>query len=273
MTAQPESSGIFLASIALEPNRWRREPEKIPSLRVSEWSERAARSGFAGWELWEHHYLKAGEKERKALAASSLPVRIFNTYRIPGIDPHEDWLRVAEAVRHMGDRMRAIKFNLGKADVPVERQIEAALAWAESLPEDVRMLCECHPGTVLEDPSAAARAFNVWPADRFGAILHPMNRDPGHCERWLEALGSRIGHLHWQARNEENRICSLLDKRDQVARAVHLLAGKGFIGTQSIEFVEGTGRPGESPETLFAAAQRDLRTLLGLHSGEICQSN
>lgn len=261
MTAQPEKDIIFLASICLEPNRWKKDPEKQPSLSVSEWSAAAANAGFDGWELWEPHYFRAGDGEPENLARSSLPVRIFNSYLIAGSDPDSDWERVVRAIRVLGPQVRSIKFNLGKAGKPWEEQADAALRWAEKLPPEVRMLCECHPGTVIEEPQAAAAAFARWPEDRFGAIVHPFADDPAHIRRWFDALGDRIEHLHWQSRDADQRVCALDAKGEVFNVVVEALHEAGFRGTQSVEFVEGTGQPGESVEGLFAAAVRDLKTL------------
>lgn len=261
MTVRPETPPVLLASIALEPNRWKKAAEKVPSLKVSEWGRRAAEAGFAGWELWEHHYFLADGDERAGLAGMDPPVRIFNTYLIPGIDDASAWQRVADAVKALCPDVGGIKFNLGREDVPVDRQVEAALRWADQLPEEVRMLCECHPGTVLEEPGAAARAFQRWPAERFAAILHPMNADPGHIDRWFEVLGSRITHLHWQGRDDNRRVRRLGDLRERLDVAILSLQRNGFSGTQSVEFVEGLGRPGECVAGLFEAAAADRKAL------------
>jgi sugar phosphate isomerase/epimerase len=261
MTDQPDIPETFIASIALEPNRWKKDPDKVPSLRVSEWSQRAREAGFTGWELWEHHFLRADASERHALARSALPVRIFNTYLLPGINTDADWQGVVDAIHLLGDQVRAVKFNLGKDTLPEADQLRAALHWAARLPEHVTLLCECHPGTLLETPAAAAAAFAVWPAPRFQAILHPLGGGPNRCEGWFAALGRRIRHLHWQARDADNRMCALDADPPRLEAAIQVLRANGFSGTQSVEFVQGTGRPGESVPTLFDAAVANLRHL------------
>lgn len=267
MTDQPDLYPLYLASIALEPNRWKSSDKKVPSLDVSSWSGQAVEAGFDGWELWEHHYFLAPTGEREALAISSCPVRIFNTYLIPGIDPLPEWERVVEAVMNLGPQLRAIKFNLGKAVLPAREQVRAAVEWAALLPASVRMLCECHPGTVLEDPQAARAAFKSWPADRFGAILHPMGTAASHCDKWFDALGGRIEHLHWQARGGDNRVCALRERENVLAVAMKSLRSHNFGGTQSVEFVSGTGQPDESVDGLFREAARDLKTLREAYRG------
>ncbi|MFO7724666.1 MAG: hypothetical protein R6V45_03870 [Oceanipulchritudo sp.] len=263
MTTQPESQSLFLASIALEPNRWKKPAERIPSLRVSEWSPRARAAGFHGWELWEDHYFGASERERAALADAALPVRVFNTYARPGIDPAERLEAVVAAVRFLGSGVRGIKFNLGKAEEgPLRSQVEAAARWSEQFPVGVRLLCECHPGTLLEDPRVAAEAFRQWPVERFGAIIHPMNPDPAYLEAWFGELGGRIVHLHWQARDGGRNPVLLKDLPCRLEAVRETLRRRGFVGTHSIEFVKGLGQPGESVPDLFEAAAEDGRTLL-----------
>jgi sugar phosphate isomerase/epimerase len=267
MTDQPDTATILLASVALEPNRWKKDELRVPSLRISEWGERAAEAGFDGWELWERHYFLADASERAALTASALPVVHFNTYLRPGLDSLDDWKRVVEAVTALGPQVRGIKFNLGSGERPVFEQVAAAVDWADYLPENVRMLCECHPGTVLETPDAAREAFRIWPAGRFGAILHPMNRDPGHCDAWFGALEGRIEHLHWQARDAENRVCGLADMRDALSVVENSLRKHAYTGMHAVEFVRGTGQPGESVDGLFEAAIDDLKVLRSAQLG------
>lgn len=263
MTVRPEPPFLFLASIALEPNRWKKPSGRVPSLRVSEWSPRARAAGFHGWELWEEHYFGASEVERAALAETVLPVTVFNTYARPGIDSLERLQAVVEAARFLGPGIRGIKFNLGKAeDGPLRLQVEAAARWGELFPKGIRLLCECHPGTLLEDPALAAEAFREWPEERFGAILHPMNSDPDYLDTWFRALGGRILHLHWQARDANRKVVLLKDLRTRLEAVRESLREKAFAGTHSIEFVKGLGEPGESVSGLFEAAADDGRILL-----------
>jgi len=264
MTAQPE---IFLGSIALEPNRWKKAEKRIPSLSVPEWSGKAREAGFDGWELWEFHYHLADKAGKAALAVTDPAVKLFNTYQLPGYNAPEFRGEVVPAVESLGESVRGIKFNLGKDDVPFAKQVDEALRWSDALPDHVRMLCECHPGTVLETPEAAARAFERWPKDRFAAILHPMRDDPEHIPGWFDALEGRIAHLHWQARGEDKKICPLGEQGELLESVTRSLKRAGFSGTQSIEFVHGLGKPWESVDRLFASAVEDLRTLRAAQAG------
>jgi hypothetical protein len=141
------------------------------------------------------------------------------------------------------------------------------MRWADRLPEAVRLFCECHPGTVLETPDAARQAFEVWPATRFSAIVHPLAGGPDQCDAWFRALPGRIGHLHWQGRDADNRMCSIMDDAERLESVIKSLQTNAFSGSQSIEFVAGTGRPGESVSGLFEAAKADLQALRKLYLG------
>lgn len=264
MTDQPE---IYLASVALEPNRWKGPDKRRPSFAVSAWSDKAREAGFDGWELWEFHFHLADDGEKEALSGIQPPVRIFNTYQLPGYDTFASWQDVVRAVEVLGAPVHGIKFNLGKGEVPVETQVEEALRWGDALPDGVRMLCECHPGTVLETPEAAARAFGLWPRERFSAIMHPMRDDPDHIPDWFDALGDRITHLHWQARGDNKKVCPLGEKRELLEVVGNSLQKAGFRGTHSVEFVHGLGQPWEGVETLFASAVEDLRVLRAIQAG------
>ncbi len=269
MTSPPDSAipllhDIYLASVALEPNRWKSGEKRRPSLRLDEFSAAAAGAGFTGWELWEDHlYLHPGD-ELASLKQTALPVRVFNTYTIPGVSPPDRMDAVAEAVNALAATLRGVKFNLGSAKdaaADVGAQIEAALHWAERLPPHVRLLCECHPGTVIEEPAAAARAFAAWPRERFGAIVHTFGQPPARLGEWFDALGERIEHLHVQARNDQRQWTPLAGMEPTLRAVLADLRGRSFRGTAALEFVYGIGQPGESPETLFTQARADLAVL------------
>ncbi|MCC5806405.1 MAG: hypothetical protein JJU00_08775 [Opitutales bacterium] len=269
MTDQPDTAApllpdIFLASVALEPNRWKSGDKRRPSLRLGDYAAEAAEAGFAGWELWEDHLFLNGPGELDALVDTALPVRVFNTYAIPGQSAPERLDAVNNAIAALAPALRGVKFNLGPAkdeDADPGAQIEAALRWAERLPEHVRLLCECHPGTVIEEPAAAARAFAAWPRERFGAIVHTFGQPPARLGEWFAALGDRIEHLHIQARDDQRQWSPLAALEPALRAALAELRRQSFSGTAALEFVYGLGRPGESPESLFAQACDDLAAL------------
>ncbi|MCC5789231.1 MAG: hypothetical protein JJT75_06325 [Opitutales bacterium] len=273
MTSLPENvllpKTCLLGTVALEPRRWKKDPERYPSFAVSEKGEAARAAGFAGWELWERHYTHASEGEQKALRESDFPVVGLNTYWIPGHGTVEEGERVAETIAAFQSSLRLVKFNLGPVDgpVPVEEQVEAAARWAELLPEGVRLLCECHPRTVLETTEAAKKAFATWPSDRFGAIVHPLGPAQLELPNWFAALGDRITHLHWQSKGADKKMCPLSELENDLLAVGKILAEYGFSGTAALEFVAGMNKPGEHPERLLQQAVEDVRVLQRLGRG------
>ena len=267
MTYQPKSilnaNPFLLGTVALEPRRWKKDAERYPSFVVSTLGEAALDAGYSGWELWERHYTHASAEEKKALPISPCPIIGLNTYWCPGHGTVEEGEQVSETIEAFRATLRLVKFNLGPVDgpVPMEKQIAAAARWAETLPEGVRLLCECHPRTVLETPAAAKRAFAEWPAERFGAIVHPLGPAQKELPLWLEALGDRIIHLHWQSKGQDKVMRPLAELEAEVQAAVKILAEYRFAGSAALEFVAGMNKPGETPERLFTQAVEDLKAL------------
>lgn len=247
---------IYIATVLLERNRWK--PGKEPTLRVSDWLGRFAAAGFDGIELWENHALKAPDDEVARLAAAVPPVRIFNSYATFG--PEDDPLRARAAEMALRLGAGAVKFNVGGDPSLFDVYVANVLRWRETLPESVRPLCECHPGTVVERPEEAARAFAVWRQAGIGAIFHPFNLGPDGVRRWLAYLGDSLVHAHVQV-HREGRMRSLAAYKEYAAAVLDALKSEGFRGTFSIEFTEGAGAADEDIEQLFAAACMDLATL------------
>lgn len=245
---------FYLASILLEPNRWK--PGRPPSIRVSDWSARAAAAGFAGWELFENHYRRADDAERERLERSELPVEILNSYAAfdAGADSGVERSAVAVAARRLG--ASGVKFNVGNDP----RQRDAYRAAIDSFPSGARLLCECHPGTLLEAPEAAAEFAAFWPDAPFDAIVHPFLLGPERVARWLQVIGARVRHAHVQmrARADERKFIALSDEATRARECLAALAEGGFRGTFSLEFAAPTSRGDDEPEALFAAARRDL---------------
>ena len=250
-----EQSAIFLGSVLLEPNRW--SAGKEPSFRVSEWVERIRDAGFDGIELWENHYLRADEAERAALHASPCPVTIFNSYAGFERERSGDRERAAQAIGDLG--AAGVKFNVGADPARTPEYLQTAAEWARRLPPSVRLLCECHPGTVLETAGAAAEAFaGRWGDERVEAIVHPFTARREVLREWLERLGRRVSHAHVQIRSDDNQILRL-DRRPREAReALQVLQDHGFCGSFTVEFTEGTRTAQDRPETLFENAVADL---------------
>ncbi len=51
---------ILFGTVLIEANRW--TPAKQPSLKISEWAEAIAASGFTGLELGENHAAAADDR-------------------------------------------------------------------------------------------------------------------------------------------------------------------------------------------------------------------
>jgi sugar phosphate isomerase/epimerase len=246
---------IYLGSICLEPNRWKAGKE--PTYEVSAWRERLSAAGFDGIELWENHYLKASEAEQAKLRAAA-PMAIFNSYAGLGNDDAAQREETARAVAELG--ARAIKFNVGNDASRFEEYLANANQWAAQMP-GVKLLCECHPGTLLETPDGAARAFEKWDAARFGAMIHPFLASPGELREWFRLLGPRIEHAHSQIRDDNNRMLRLDEKPDAAREALHVLREGGFAGSFTVEFTAGTSTENDRPEFVWESALRDLAFL------------
>jgi sugar phosphate isomerase/epimerase len=250
-------SSYFINTVAVEPKRWSKE--RIPAATVSPLLQASVEAGFDGVELWQFHYTKASVAEKTAIAHVGCPVRIFNSYVIPGVTPAEELQEVADAVSELGSPVGWVKFNLGPVGGDAEAQIAAAMEWAAAMPAAVKLLCECHPGTVLETPEAAAAAFAQWPDDRFEAIVHPFSTAPERLREWFAHLGQRITHLHIQTRDADNRFVSPAQNPQAVMSGLDILREASFSGTASIEFVDGTNRKESTPAELFHQAVADLQ--------------
>jgi sugar phosphate isomerase/epimerase len=247
---------IYLGSILLEPNRWSEKRE--PSYRVSEWIDRIRDAGFAGIELWENHYYMADETERAALESASSFIEIFNNYTGFSEEFGESRRMASDAVRKL--QTGGTKFNIGNNDEDWGLYVKTVNDWGLQLPEGTRVLCECHPNTLVETPEGAAKAFSEWGDSRFQAIVHPFNSTEESLKTWFEALGSRITHLHMQMRSAENfeMLSRIEDRAEKAKNTIKIMKDYGFSGTITIEFTKGTRTENDTPEYLFENACADL---------------
>ena len=312
------SSFIYLASIALEPERW---SSRRPSFAFSEWCPAAREAGFDGIELWEYHYTLAAGGERELLeralggaeaagkppdartpdlqspgpqspdvhstaaqspaaqpadaqpapqpAARQSPARwrappIFNTYALPTRGDRHRWresISLATTLAAAG-----IKFNLGADPARAGEHRDVLLETLSSLPERIELLCECHPGTIVERPEEAARFFESPELEAVRFIIHPFLIGPAKLRRWFDALPGRLAHAHSQMRDRDNRMLPLASRPEYVAGQIGILRELGYTGSFSIEFVEGTGTGRDLPSHTFAAAVNDMSTLRALLS-------
>ena len=241
---------VYMGTVCLERNRW---GTRQPSFRVSDWLARFAADGFDGIELWENHFLAADETERDRLVAGAAPVAVYNSY-VSFEDGAGEWRgRAAEAVRRLS--AQAVKFNLGADAARVGEYRSNLLAWAGSLPASCRLLCECHPGTVLEQAEAAAAFVAELDPARFGIIAH-IAGNADAVGPWFAALGPRIAHLHVQLRAAESSP-TVPAGRAALAACFAVARAHAFGGSATIEFTRGIGRD-ERIDAVYANACVDL---------------
>ena len=243
---------IYLGSVLLEANRWTKDC--IPTFCVSAWTKRCAAAGFDGIELWENHFALAGAAERAALRTAPLPIAIFNSYA--PLTPGGESVRkqTAACVRESG--AHAMKFNVGASPENLGSELRTARNWAATMP-GVVLLCECHPGTAMEDAATAAAALAEYP--EIGVIVHPCSR--ADLPDWLRRCGPRIRHAHVQVVDAQRRRWRLCDQPALVRERLAMLREGGFSGSLTIEFTAGVGVAPENREALFAAACDDLAFL------------
>jgi sugar phosphate isomerase/epimerase len=251
---------VHINTIILERNRW--SGDRVPSYLVGDWLGRFADAGFDGIELWQNHALMADEQELSRLAAADPPVRVFNGYA-KFVDSGVEHRRRADelAVRLGAD---AIKFNLNNDRGAWDSQLAHVRQWRDELDESVTLLCECHPNTLLEEPSAARRFFDQLGSDNWEIIVHPFSRFSS-LGAWLAEFGPKVTHAHLQMDTADRGRVLYRREGDLARRAVAMMTQAGFTGSWSLEFTEGIGES-ENIETLWQNALDDLaflRELLG----------
>ena len=262
---------LYFATVAIEPNRWTRA--RRSTLNASAWIERAAAEGFSGVELWENHYAHADEEERRRLGERCGDLRmgcILNTYHPfdarpddaspPGRGAAVQDLRVVEAILS-AVRCRGVKFNVGSDTGDADLYRENVRRWMDSLEvagvaEGLTVLCECHPGTIVETPEGADKFFAGERFSSVGYIIHPMALTDEQLTRWL-ATG-RVRHAHIQSRSVPLR---RLDGASR--RLVDVVERVPDIGL-AIEFCHTVGADGETAADSFAAAVDDMRFVASL---------
>jgi len=246
---------IYIGSILLEKSRWSRD--KTPTYRVSEWAQRFADAGFDGMELWQYHATLCDEAERTALEQSACPVAIFNSYA----PMDETGVEARQAAVDLTARLGAkgVKFNVGRDPEARETYVATVREWGAQFPEDVRLLCECHPGTIIEEPAEARRFFDDVGGDRWQVIVHAFGR-PERLKEWFDAFGPAVTHVHSQLSRDKEYACLERDA-ERVGHVLDILRDKGFAGTFTVEFTEGTHTEGETIDLLWRNAVRDLEFL------------
>ncbi len=253
-----ENGKIYIATVLLEKNRWEDGQANRPSVLVSEWIERFAEAGFDGMELWEKHATQCSEEELARLEASSLPVAIFNTYATmdDAASPARD--KAVELTKRLG--AGGVKYNIGRDQAQRDSYLKNLTAWRKLFPAETELLCECHPGSIVEEPAVARAFFDQAGPDEWRLIVHPLTRFET-LKDWFKHFGPAVRHAHIQMRDDDRKTVRI-DRRPDVAReAIHIMREEGFAGSFTIEFTEGVGEPDENIETLFENARADLECL------------
>jgi len=107
----------------------------------------------------------------------------------------------------------------------------------------------------VEDPQRAAETFARMGRDTCEVIVHGFGGTDEDLRRRFKLHEGRITHVH--ARLPDGGAAA----EPEVRMRVELLAALGFRGSYTVEFTEGVGDDGESPEALFRNAVRDLKLL------------
>ncbi|WP_221565866.1 hypothetical protein [Alkalihalobacillus sp. TS-13] len=248
-------SQFYINTVLLEKNRW--ETERVPSIKVSEWVDTLISDDLDGIELWENHALKAEEGEVENLKHSSLPVKIYNSYVRFEEGFINERIQAAEMVNKLG--AKKVKFNFGNEVTLRHDYIRNLLDWKTMLPLDCQLICECHPGTIMEDPLVVSEVFNDIGMDNLGAIVHPFHPQTD-LQSWFDHIGAFIVHAHVSL-YEEQSFHLLESKMDFVRDRLKILKDQNYEGSYSIEFTEGTASEFETPSLLYTNALRDFEVL------------
>lgn len=235
---------VYAGSIALEKNRW---SSRVPSIYLPEWMGRFAADGFDGAEVWEEHYTSLNRDARRAVRDSGLAI-IFNAYCLfdGGLTDHHR--RVAECITECG--AVGVKYNIGAPETSLAAQTETFLQWVTLLPDHVRLLCECHQGTQMEEPVTAAAFFEPLDAKRFGAIQH-LSADDANATQQMEAYGSRIWHVHTQSRINDALI-RLDDDPSVSEQRLQRVFRLPELCSITIEFTRDGATPEETYQNMFS---------------------
>jgi sugar phosphate isomerase/epimerase len=252
------AGGICIGTVLLEVNRWARREAKRPSYAVSDWTGRFREAGFEGMELWQFHATRCAPGELDRLAAAGFPTRVFNIYVTMTAAERAELAECTAVAARLG--APGIKFNVGPDPARRSEYLDELRRWRAELPAGVTPLCECHPGTIIEEPEAARRFFDELGGEGWGIIVHPFSRYESLAE-WLRLLGPAVCHAHLQMRDADDRMVGFAARPDLAREAVDLMRAAGYRGSWALEFTAGTARPGENIEALWPAALEDLAFL------------
>ena len=228
-------SQIYLGTVALEKNRW--AAGRIPSFQVSDLLPAITDNGFDGVELWQYHYTHATDEEKEKLAASGVPFYL-STY-ISIVNRNEEvYKEIGDAAKAIG--AKGLKYNFGKrldTAPDIDSQIENLKCLCGYLPDDTKLLCECHAGTIMEDPELAGEVFSKLDKERFGAIIH-LETATDFADQCFKNYGDRIWHIHCAYKNGTDGFVAMDDGTGNVEELIKYYSSKGFNGSYAIEFVK-----------------------------------
>ncbi|WP_027954872.1 sugar phosphate isomerase/epimerase family protein [Halobacillus kuroshimensis] len=248
-------SRFLMNTVLFERNRW--EAGRNPSLRVSEWMGRMKADGFDGIELWENHALKSSNEEVRALINHSLPVEIYNSY--VGFDDDQDKERAEAAA--MIDRLHSkqVKFNFGDSEASLDAYIRNLKDWKKQIPEYCELLCECHPGTVMEDPRTAREVLEQLAPMDVRAVIHPFHVQVD-LNKWFDHLGGKITHAHVSL--FKNHVFHALEEEPHfIQERLQILKDEEYRGSFSMEFTKGVAEADDTKKDIYGNAVKDFSYL------------
>lgn len=249
------SGKVYIGSILMETHRW--SEDKTPSYAVSAWTDRFAEAGLDGIELWEYHATLVDDAERLALKAAACPTAIFNSYASMTDADEPRRRRAAELTVELG--ATGVKFNVGAEPSERGEYLRNLAAWRAMVPDDVTLLCECHPGTIIEDADDAKAFFDELHLDGVEMIVHPFNRAES-LPAWFDAFGPKVAHAHLQMR-QGREIVRFDHDPARAEGALRTMKAAGFDGSMTLEFTAGSRDPDAGTETLWESALADLAFL------------
>lgn len=248
---------ILMGSILLDVNRWGNP--KTPTYEVSEWEGAFKEAGFDGVELWEYHATLCSDEERERLVVSPYLSTLYNMYSDFDDASEAGRQAAAEMIVKLGSR--GVKFNVGKDPALRDTYLKNLRAWREAVPDSCTLLCECHPGTIVEEPEAAKSFFADLDMDGWEVMVHCFIPDLDVLKRWFDCMGDKVTHAHVQMRDADRNILMLQEDPDRAKRSLKVMYDAGFSGSYTVEFAKGTREPGENIDDLWTAAKSDLAFL------------
>ena len=155
---------------------------------------------------------------------------------------------------------RGIKYNIGSDPELRQVYMDQLRAWRSRLPKEIALLCECHPGTIIEEQEAARAFFDEAGLQNHGIIVHAIMQLE-KLPQWLDLFGDEVKHIHLQLRDDDYKLINYAQNLGKVHETLDLLQSRQFKGSYTLEFTAGIGADGESPDLLYANALKDLAVL------------